>query len=144
MLRTRSIAFLVLASAALLAAGCGSNNKGKIVGKWKATAVSGAGAEGMDLGAAAGDGGMFMEFTEDGRFKMYLSAMGQQMELGSGKYSLGMGDTVTLSDLSPPQDGKTTSRESITIKGDTMTLKGEAGKSITLTRVGAAPAGGGK
>jgi hypothetical protein len=125
----------LLAVVVLSTAGCSSNNTGKIVGKWKATAVNGAGAIDGQLGGLPDDSGMYFEFTADGKFHAYGMVAGQRMDVSSATYSLGSGDTVNLSNLSPPQNGKTRSRETVTINGDTMTIKGEGGKSLTFTRV---------
>jgi hypothetical protein len=69
------------------------------------------------------------EFTADGRF------LATGVNTITGKYSLGAGDNVTLSELNPPLSGKTRSREKITINGDTMTVAGTGGKSMTFTRM---------
>ncbi len=122
---SRTFVFALLAGFALLAAGCESKNKGKIVGKWRVT--------NGDVPANLGpDAGMFFEFTADGTFRAYAALGGQTIERTKGKYSLGTGDTVNLSDLSPALDGKTKSREKITINGDNMTIAGTP--TLTLTR----------
>lgn len=127
---SRPLALALLAGLALIATGCSSNNKGKIEGKWKVTSGSGA------VEGAGPDAGTFFEFTADGQFRIYASAGPVQMDAAKGKYSLGSGDTVNLTDLSPAIDGKTKSREKITINGDTMTVAaGKDGKITTLTRV---------
>ena len=108
----RLVPVVFVVCAALLSAGCESNNKGKIVGKWSA------------------EGGLLVfEFTSDGRF------IASGAVSVTGKYSLGAGDTVNLSNLSPPLDGKTRSREKITITGDSMSVAGGSGKSTTFTRM---------
>jgi hypothetical protein len=112
-MRVSRVGFLVaFVGLALLAAGCSSNNKGKIVGKW-----------------TAGGGILTMEFTEDGQFIM-SGAVNTK-----GKYSLGAGDSVTLSNLNPPMEGHTESREKITITGDTLLLANPKGNPTTFTRV---------
>ncbi|VTR96799.1 unnamed protein product [Gemmata massiliana] len=111
-LARRSFLFALVTGLALFATGCSSNNKDKIVGKWE----------------AAG-GILTFEFTADGQF-IASGAMSIK-----GKYSLGAGDNVTLSDLNPPLDGKSKSKEKITINGDSMTIAGSSdGKSMTFTR----------
>jgi hypothetical protein len=70
-----------------------------------------------------------MEFTSDGQFIMSGAVNSR------GKYSLGAGDTVNLSDLSPPMEGHTKSREKITITGDTLILANPKGNPTTFTRV---------
>jgi hypothetical protein len=109
---TRTAFLAVFAGLALLSAGCESNNKGKIVGKW-----------------SAGGGLLMMEFTSDGQFVMSGAASSR------GTYTLGAGDTVDLKNLSPPMDGHTASREKITITGDTLLLANPKGNPTTFTRV---------
>ncbi len=111
---SRNLALSLLAVFAMFATGCKSNNEGKIVGKW------------------AGEGGIpVFEFTADGKFT--ATALGATIT--SGKYSLGTSDTVNLSGLTPPMDGKARSRERITISGDKMTVAGNGGKNLTFTRM---------
>ena len=117
----RSASFAIVCLFALACTSCSSNNTGKIVGKWKASSA--------DLGVPA-DVTVIYEFTADGRFTIG----GPGGSIG-GKYSLGMGDNVSLSDINPPIDGKTKSREKIVIAGDVMTLDGPGGKKISLSRV---------
>jgi hypothetical protein len=119
----RKVAFLAFAVLALFAAGCSSNNKGKIVGKWQAKGVP-----------------LVFEFTADGKFS--ATALGSTIT--QGRYSLGAGDTVNLSDLSPALEGKTRSREKITINGDTMTVAGNKSADMTFTRMGSTAAPEGK
>lgn len=105
----RNVALALVAAFALLAAGCESNNKGKIVGKWSAP------------------NGAVFEFTADGQF--IASNAGPTIR---GRYSLGAGDTVNLTDLSPPLEGKTRTREKITITGDSMSVAGGRGQAPVL------------
>lgn len=133
LLAPRKLAFVVLAGLALVAAGCGSNNKGKIVGKWKADSVGDGDPKMAQLGD---DMGLFFEFSADGKFNASVSILGTTKEVGSAKYSLGSGDWVNLTDINPPQqDGKTQSKEKVTINGDKMTILGENNKTMTFTRV---------
>lgn len=112
MLALRNPALALVAALALLATGCKSNNEGKIVGKWSAP------------------NGAIFEFTADGQF---IATGGQTIR---GRYSLGAGDTVNLTNLSPPLSGKTRTREKITITGDSMVVAGGPGEpSVTFTRV---------
>jgi uncharacterized protein (TIGR03066 family) len=126
----RTVSLLTICAVALCVTACSSNNKGKIVGKWKANVVEKPG-EAMPKGAE-----VVFEFTEDGRFTISVELGGQSLlKAASGKYALGFGDTVTLTELSPPVDGKTQSRERISINGDTMTIDSEKGQKQTLTRM---------
>ena len=128
---------LVVCALALSLASCSSNNKGKIVGKWKATsATDGAG------GAAADMLNLVMEFTADGNAVMTMSAGGKAETLLTAKYTLGTGDWVTLTAITPAKDGKAKSKDKIKISGDTMTIEGDGkGNVMTFTRMTDAPAG---
>lgn len=127
-LAQRPVVFALLAGFVLLAAGC-SDNKNKIVGRWKASSDQ---AEPSNMPAEAG---MFFEFTADSQFRAYMSAGGKTIDLAKGRYRLGAGSAVYLTDLSPAMSGKTRTKEKITITGNTMSIAGEDGKTITLTRV---------
>ena len=137
----RKIALLVFASLALAVSGCGSNNAGKIVGKWKATTIPGMSedqkAKLKQLGPDAVS--VIMEFTEDGRMtasaRISMFGQTQTQEVASAKYSLSSGDWVVFSDLKPVVDGKSTSRDKIVIQGDTMTIETDKGEKITLNRM---------
>jgi hypothetical protein len=121
---------LVVCVLAISLASCSSKNKGKIEGKWKNTG----GLEGVPAGM------VIAEFAADGTFKM--TALG--MELISAKYKLGMGDSVTFSDVQAKGSGQKPGRAQIKIDGDNMTWK-EDKASYTFTRLKdekpAAPAG---
>ena len=114
---------------AISLASCSSKNKGKIEGKWKNTG----GLEGAPPGL------LMAEFTADGSFKM--TALG--MEVLTAKYKLGMGDSVSFSDLqskgnNTPKPG----RVKISIVGDKMTWTEEK-STLTFERVtDAKPAAG--
>lgn len=109
---SRGFALLVLALA-LAAAGCSSNNKGKIVGKWE-----------------TGGGKLVFEFTDDGRF------IASGVVSATGNYSLGSGDWVFLRNISPPlKNNQTKSKDKIVINGDTMTIDSEKGDKLTFNRM---------
>ena len=106
-------------------ASCSSKNKGKIEGKWKNTST----IEKIPPGVITA------EFTPDGTFKM--SAFGN--DIMTAKYKLGMGDTVSFSDIQT-KDGSKPGRVKISIDGNKMTWT-EAKSSYTFERVtDAAPA----
>ena len=128
----RPLALGVVCGVVLLCGACKSNNEGKIVGKWKAVSSTDANNQTETLPPGTD---LFFEFTQDGRFLAYAMQGGTRHDVGSAKYSLGSGDWLTLTDLNPPQDGKTKSREKVGITGDTMTIQGEKGKTMTFTRV---------
>src|SRR5262245_61112458 len=96
---------VVFASAA--AAGCGSNNKGKIEGKWKL--VSMAGDQNMMKEMEMVKGYMYFDFRPDGTlivgaessdpaFQQMIAAAGGKTSL-SMKYRLSSGDWVEMYDL---------------------------------------------
>ena len=110
----------------LLAVPACSFNRGKIVGKWEST---GGGTVALPPG-----GKMFLEFNANGQMKMIVTA-GIVNQTISGKYSLGMFNSVTLYDLSQAVSGRTRHVETVTISGDQLTMKDSDGKSLTFRRV---------
>jgi hypothetical protein len=139
---SRKVAFVLLAALALIATGCGSNNKGKIEGKWKATSVPGMDEKEKAALKMIGEDNVavIMEFTADGKMKLSASlnmlGKSQTKEMVTADYKLGSGDWVFFSNMNPPpKDGKTKSKDKIVINGDTMTIDTEKGEKITLTRV---------
>ena len=71
----------------------------------------------------------------DGRFAMGVNAPGISKTI-SGKYSLGFGDSVTLSAISASRSPVgTTHRETITITGNQPTMKDTDGKAVTFRRM---------
>lgn len=127
----RKVALLVVCGVALVATACSSNNKGKIEGKWKATSIPD-----MPAGVPAGAVQMVMEFTADGKMVMNMELLGTKQEVMSADYSLGSGDWVFFTNMKPtPKDGKTKSKDKITITGDNLTIDDEKGKTMSFTRV---------
>jgi uncharacterized protein (TIGR03066 family) len=107
-------------------AGCASNNKGKIVGKWQSTSVP----------PAMSGASVTLDFRSDGTMTMTVSGPGGSVNL-PGKYTLGMGDHVTFdfdraADL---QKGVTKTSERIQIDGGTMTMKDPDGATFTFKRL---------
>jgi len=106
----RKLAFLSVCVLALACSACSSSNKGKIEGAW----VNSDSIEGAPAGAIT------VEFNSDGTFAM----KGLGMTLITAKYSLGMGDTVSFTDV---KDGKGQAQDKlkgkvkIKIDGDNMT-----------------------
>ncbi len=98
----------------LLAVPACSSNRGKIVGKWEYT---GGNSPSLPPGTH-----MLLEFAADGTFTWAINS-GLVSKTISGKYKLGLGDHVTLSDLSPPLANRTEHTEKVTIRGDQLTLK---------------------
>lgn len=132
----RKFAFLVLAGLALAAAGCGgSNNKGKIVGKWKFVGL------GDEKDAKLADEDklvLFMEFKDDGTGGFGLEVVDPNLkkmfkanEDGNSaafKYKLLKGDEVEFYDLPKQMQGeksgfkKDRGKAVIKITGDDMTM----------------------
>ena len=105
-----------------------SNNEGKIVGKWEST------------GGNALPPGIYMnlEFTKEGKFSMTVGMKGAEDKPAAvitGKYTLGSGDEVTLSDLSQPVSGKLTHKETVTIKDKELTMKDADGKAVIFKKM---------
>ena len=113
----------ILVACLLLAVSACSNNKGKIVGKWESVSGS-ALAPGISVS---------LDFKADGNFTMTVQQMGASNTI-TGKYSLGMGDTVTLSNLSQAVSGRTTHQEKVTITGGQLTMTDSDGKYITFQK----------
>jgi len=118
---------LAAVALALVAAGCNSNSTGKIVGRWRADITD------APIGPN-GPADVVWEFTEDGSFTVFRVVPGRPPpntdKVSAGRYLLGTGDSVTITNLDPPLDGKTRATERIVIDGDTMTVGGR-GKDRT-------------
>jgi uncharacterized protein (TIGR03066 family) len=118
------VARLAVIALALLAVPACSFNRGKIVGKWESTG-----------GSALPPGGrMTLEFTAGGQVTMSVAVPTSGLTV-TGKYSLGMFNSVTLYDLSQAISGRTKHVEQVTISGDQLTMKDSDGKSVTFKRV---------
>lgn len=137
----RTCGLVLVSVAAILFTGCGSNNTGKIVGKWKMTSAPGGGKDLAEMKAA----GMAVawDFKADGTFSIGIvaddnkpesqlaaklaDAEMQKKNMG-GKYTLGMGNQVNLSGISGVSGAKS-GLVTVTIDGDKMTLKDGDGTS---------------
>jgi uncharacterized protein (TIGR03066 family) len=115
---------LAVIALVLLAVPACSFNRGKIVGKWESTGGS----------ALPAGGRIVLEFTAGGQMSMAISAAGGSMTI-TGKYSLGMFNSVTLYDLSTALAGRTKHVETVTISGDQLTMKDSDGKYVTFRRM---------
>ena len=159
LLAFRRTVLLVLAGLALTAAGCGSNNKGKIEGTWKVTELPASSAgKSKDEYAQMSKMGMYMqmEFKPDGTLTIGLGAdkpetldMVKLFAQGKptswdGKYKLLSGDGVELYDLPKEMQekggeglfkGKDRAKVAVKIDGDSMTMTGDDGETVKLTRV---------
>ena len=137
---SRKFALVVLAVLALGASGCGSNNKGKIEGKWRI--VSTPGEKSVELGE--GPIYMYYEFLPDGTTNLGIAATDAKeapVVLTSGKYKLLTGDDVEFSGMSEEGAKKgglfgkgNKGRLRVKIDGDNMTITGSDG-TMKLTRV---------
>lgn len=154
MITARRLFTVALAAVALFAAGCSSNNKGKIEGKWRITAPPDKDAsakQGFDMMAAAGIY-MYMEFKPDGTFYLgFDSDKPGALDLIKGnlpggktafpaKYKLMSGNKVQIYDLSADakqlMGGKDEKMQSdIIIEGDNMTVKDPDGTITKMQRV---------
>jgi hypothetical protein len=155
----RRTAVLALAGLTLAVAGCGSNNTGKIEGKWKVTDLgSGATAKSKEEYAQMSKMGLHlvMEFKPDGMLTLGVGAdkpetldfvkmlAGGKPTSWDAKYKLLSGDGVELFDLPKEMQEKGAegvfgkkdrSRVNVKIDGDQMTITGDDGKAMNLTRV---------
>ncbi|MCI0701364.1 MAG: hypothetical protein L0241_09820 [Planctomycetia bacterium] len=120
-----------------------SNNKGKIVGKWKATSWPGMDEKDKQVMQKLGGEEGFsivIEFTDAGKMigilNMNILGQTKTQEVMTADYKLGTGDWIFFTNMKPPaKDGKTESKDKIVISGDTMTIDTEKGDKVTLTRM---------
>ena len=149
----RRFAPVLLVACLGLVAGCGSNNKGKIEGKWKVNSMPGMEEKELKMMETMKAYG-FMEFTPDGAMRIGVESADPQVQMllaGAGdktvlscKYKLGSGDSVEFYDLPKEMQekggglfgkNKDRAKTSVKISGDNMTLTDPDGKTGTLTRV---------
>ena len=145
---SRSAALLALAALTLGAAGCGSNNKGKIEGKWKLTELPNRPdkGNGKEMLGQLETMGLYlaMEFRPDGTMTLgltgdkpemleFVKAMAQgkgQKITWDAKYKLLSGDNVEFYDMPTDMQGaggglfnqKDRAKVSVKINGDEMTI----------------------
>jgi len=130
---SRALCFAAVAALGVVIAGCGSNNTGKIVGKWKADA--------LDLGPIGPKGlaDIVWDFRDDGSFTVSRVPIGPGSPAGevrvTGRYTLEVGDRVAFTHLDPPEGGKNRAFELVRIDGDTMTMGGGKDRPVRLTRL---------
>jgi hypothetical protein len=153
----RLLSFVVLASFALFAAGCKSNNEGKIVGKWKVIGVSGPNADPEDFAEMQKFGVyLFLDFRVDGVMVVGIDSdnpekLNEIKQLAPGgklsvdvKYKLRFGDGIEFYDLPAEMQeqggglfgrNKDRALAKVKINGDQMTMTDDDGTSGQLVRV---------
>ncbi|WP_439629672.1 hypothetical protein [Gemmata sp.] len=152
LLAPRTLAAALFACLALATAGCGSNNSGKITGKWKLVSAPGLKAEELKMMEAL-KAFLFFEFKADGNMAVGVEfgdpamkeAMAKANDKGektvmTGQYKLLSGDDVEFSGMNDQKKAGglfgtgDKSRLKIKIDGDNMTITGSDGVG-QLTRV---------
>lgn len=127
--QSRHLLLTVLALVSLALSSCDfigpSNNKEKIVGKWRGS-VNLYGKKNFPVS-------MVVEFEKDGSFMMKGFGPTRTLKI-TGKYKLNSGDYVTLYDLSEAIMGRTIHRERVTIEGDSLTMVDTDGTAMKFTR----------
>ncbi len=115
-----------------LAAGCTSENRGKLEGtRWvsePATVKVKAGPAGAPQSVHVPAGYLELDFHEDGSFYYILKG-----KIHTGKYTLGPGHMVTLN-LDTPVAGMKTHTEKIVVEGERMTMTDTDGTSIPFRK----------
>jgi hypothetical protein len=113
---------LLILPLAFVVCGCASNNKGKIEGtKWVSQPTT---VKGKALPA----GILQLEFRADGSM---LYRIGPQAL--SGRYSLGMGNSVTFN-MDQELAGRKSHTETIVINGNQLTMTDTDGTTLTFNR----------
>jgi len=142
----RKLTCLMLAGFTLFVAGCGSNNKDKIVGKWKLQSAPNLSEEDWKFYEKLGH--PFLEFKGDGTViasfdwkspnLKELAAKGSDLASETGTYKLLSGDLV---EFAPGTDGSSSKmfrfpkgKLRVTIDGDNMTITASDG-SLSLVRM---------
>lgn len=150
---SRSLALGLFATVALFAAGCGSNNTGKIVGKWKLTTPPSKTDKEKQEFEAMTKMGIFMviEFKADNTIVLGIDSdkpeflelikkgvPGQKFSF-EAKYKLLMGDKVEVYDVKDKELKDVfkgdKARSDILINGDDMTIKDPDGSITKLTKM---------
>lgn|GEM_PF-2099390 len=144
--RMRFLVLSLFALSALTLTSCSSNNDGKIVGRWKIVESSNMTEEVETLNKAKIY--KYFEFTADGKvttgaasddFQLF-NKLAEGLKPVVGKYSLGSGNTVTLSDFTKPDgtvavEGVNKAKPEIIIVGDSMTIRDRDGSVQKLVRI---------
>jgi hypothetical protein len=114
---------LALLALALLALPACSSNRGKIVGKWEST--------GGNVPLQPGERRV-LEFGADGSLTCTTDA-GYANRTVTGRYSLWVGDAVNIT-FDQDVAGRRQHRETVTIRGDELTMTDSDGKFMTFRR----------
>ena len=122
----RAVLRLTVLLTLVFAAGCLSENKGKIEGtRWRSIAGT---IESHGLKVRVPDGFMELHFHKDG--SLFYIVRGK---LHTGKYNLGAGKYVTLS-LDEAVAGMKTHTETVVIEGDRLTMTDTDGTALSFRR----------
>lgn len=113
---------LLLATSVLLLAGCVSNNRGKIVGKWVSTPLT-------IKGEPLPPGALWLIFAADGKVE---ARAGERTFTGT--YALGKGYQVTLK-FTEPLAGRRKHQETIVVDGDELQMMDSDGVYARFNRV---------
>ena len=117
---------LTLLLALALTVGCLSENKGKIEGtRWSSLAGT---VKARGRSVRVPNGFMELHFHADG--SLYYTIRGK---IFTGKYSLGMGSSITLY-LDEPIANSTVHTETVVIKGDRLTMTDSDGTELNFRR----------
>jgi hypothetical protein len=118
----RLYALVIVSLGLLFVSGCGSNNTGKIEGKWTSEATT-------LKGQAIPAGLLQLEFRKDGTMTYQTGPLSH-----TGTYSLGSGDTVTFH-FKEALEGQKDHQEKVTISGDKLTMTDSDGTQLTFKKV---------
>ena len=125
-MRRTAVLRLTVLLAFALTMGCLSENKGKIEGtRWTSLAAT---FQTLRGSVRRPDGYVEMHFHTDG--SLYFIVQGK---IHTGKYSLGMGNAVTLY-LDEAVAGMKTHTETVVINGDRLTMTDTDGTELTFRR----------
>jgi uncharacterized protein (TIGR03066 family) len=122
-----SLTLLLACSLTLLsAADEPATNRDKLVGRWECNQLPG-----LPRDAKAA---LRLTFTQDGKLTLVLETPGVS-KVVTGTWKMGAGDRITLSDLSEPLGNRRTHEQSVTIKGEELTLKDSDGTIAVFKRM---------
>jgi hypothetical protein len=123
-MKSRWLTNLSLLLLIMLMTGCSSKNKGKIEGTtWSSQATS-------VKGTPIPEGFVKLVFGADGSLTYRMGPLTYK-----GKYSLGMGDNVTMT-FDQELEGKKTHVEKISINGDQLTMTDSDGTQVQFKKGG--------